>query len=437
MRLYRFSLPVLLAAIIFTAPVQASIVGNGTPGSCTESALDTALSGGGIVTFDCGAALHTITLTSEKVLSQATQIDGAGRIRLDAQGTSRHFVLSSAANYILAGLTLINGRAANADGGSVYVAGATLLMNKVSLLDNLAETAVLGGGRGGAIFARDNAQLTLSEVTAAGNHANSGGVIFTQAGTSLWLSEFVADTNHAFDEGGAISHRGSALTVVSSLFVGNFLQDAGGVGGAIQITQSGSSLRIANSTFYGNAAGAAGSALSAAKLSSNGSIDNSTFSGNVGPSAIAAWTDATLILRNTIMSSDPLVDQNCFIGSGAITDGGHNLQFGSAAAQSCGASIPVSNPLLAPLANNGGYSYTMALQAGSPAVDAGSGCEAMDQRLVARPIGPACDIGAFEAPLGAPPSNSAVAVPALDWVGLIALCALLAGLGAVHRRKFG
>jgi uncharacterized repeat protein (TIGR01451 family) len=61
---------------------------------------------------------------------------------------------------------------------------------------------------------------------------------------------------------------------------------------------------------------------------------------------------------------------------------------------------------LAPLTENGGQTQTHALQAGSPAIDAanpappGSGngaCEALDQRAVARPLGLACDIGAYEA----------------------------------------
>src|SRR3970282_626777 len=54
---------------------------------------------------------------------------------------------------------------------------------------------------------------------------------------------------------------------------------------------------------------------------------------------------------------------------------------------------------LGPLANNGGPPQTHALLAGSPAIDAGSpDCPppATDQRGVARPQGPACDIGAYE-----------------------------------------
>jgi hypothetical protein len=58
------------------------------------------------------------------------------------------------------------------------------------------------------------------------------------------------------------------------------------------------------------------------------------------------------------------------------------------------------------LANNGGPTKTVALLRGSPALNAipkgENGCAtatdriATDQRGVARPQGPACDIGAFE-----------------------------------------
>jgi hypothetical protein len=56
------------------------------------------------------------------------------------------------------------------------------------------------------------------------------------------------------------------------------------------------------------------------------------------------------------------------------------------------------NPMLGPLAANGGPTQTMALLAGSPAIDAGSNatCAATDQRGFARPAGASCDIGAFE-----------------------------------------
>jgi CSLREA domain-containing protein len=59
------------------------------------------------------------------------------------------------------------------------------------------------------------------------------------------------------------------------------------------------------------------------------------------------------------------------------------------------------DPLLGPLANNGGLTQTMALDPASPAVDAGparkrDGCPKTDQRGVRRPQGAGCDMGAYE-----------------------------------------
>jgi cysteine-rich repeat protein len=63
------------------------------------------------------------------------------------------------------------------------------------------------------------------------------------------------------------------------------------------------------------------------------------------------------------------------------------------------------DPLLGPLADNGGRTRTHALLPGSPAINAGHPgtpangdaiCPTTDQRGVVRPVGPACDIGAFE-----------------------------------------
>jgi uncharacterized repeat protein (TIGR01451 family) len=64
------------------------------------------------------------------------------------------------------------------------------------------------------------------------------------------------------------------------------------------------------------------------------------------------------------------------------------------------------DPLLGPLASNGGPTRTHALLAGSPAIDAGGGTLSSDQRGVARPQGLAPDIGAFELSDATPPQVS-------------------------------
>jgi hypothetical protein len=81
-----------------------------------------------------------------------------------------------------------------------------------------------------------------------------------------------------------------------------------------------------------------------------------------------------------------------------IQSAGHNLDSDGSCFLTATGDLPKHNPLLGPLAFNGGPTETQALLAGSPAIDAGAtdGCPQFDQRGVARPQGRACDIGAYE-----------------------------------------
>jgi hypothetical protein len=56
------------------------------------------------------------------------------------------------------------------------------------------------------------------------------------------------------------------------------------------------------------------------------------------------------------------------------------------------------DPLLGPLANNGGGTLTFELLPGSPAIDNAEPtvCPPTDQRGLPRPVGAGCDIGAYE-----------------------------------------
>ena len=75
---------------------------------------------------------------------------------------------------------------------------------------------------------------------------------------------------------------------------------------------------------------------------------------------------------------------------------GGNLQFGGTVPNSCGETIPTSNPNLVSLADNGGPTLTMRLPTGSPAINnTAANCPVYDQRGFTRSAAP-CDSGAYE-----------------------------------------
>src|SRR5690606_32377781 len=69
------------------------VIGDGTPQSCTSEAVVSAVAGGGVITFDCGEAPHTITLEeTAKVFNDTGPeivIDGGGLITLSGAGARR------------------------------------------------------------------------------------------------------------------------------------------------------------------------------------------------------------------------------------------------------------------------------------------------------------------------------------------------------------
>jgi hypothetical protein len=104
-------------------------------------------------------------------------------------------------------------------------------------------------------------------------------------------------------------------------------------------------------------------------------------------------TNATVTIRNSIIANTG------FGGDvwGPLIDAGYNICSDSTASFSATGSLNNVDPLLGPLADNGGPTPTMLLLNGSPALDAVPvGFPLVDQRGVARPQGVAADIGAVE-----------------------------------------
>jgi hypothetical protein len=218
-------------------------------------------------------------------------------------------------------------------------------------------------------------------VTGTGNQGFGGGIFSVGGGanTALSLVNTTLSGNTASSQGGGLwSGNGLTVNITNSTIFGNqaISADGSGIGGGIMRT--GGTINITNTTIANNSAGFEGGGI---------------FGGT-------ATTITNVIIANNTASNggNSIIKNNCL---DALTNGGNNLQFAANNPNDaeCGAGIPIADPLLASLVNNGGSTETVALLPGSPAIDAANNaaCPATDQRGVARPQGGACDIGAFEA----------------------------------------
>jgi hypothetical protein len=173
------------------------------------------------------------------------------------------------------------------------------------------------------------------------------------------------------------------LTIINSTLSGNTATSGSGGG-------------INN---YGGSSGNATVTITASTLSGNTAADGGGFYNYFGVLTIGD----TILAGNTAGGVESNYDDN----AGTLADGGYNL-FGNDGELTGNGTTDILftgniNTVLAPLANNGGPTQTMALVAGSPAIDAGDPAliGSPDQRgivrgSVAAGTGAASDIGAYE-----------------------------------------
>jgi CSLREA domain-containing protein len=227
-----------------------------------------------------------------------------------------------------------------------------------------------------------------------------GGIFHDAQGATLRLGRSIVNGNQGELGGGIMSQRGP-LTVVESTISGN--RAPGGQGGGILISGPANindpeSNTITNSTVSGNRSRFGGGVDTYEAVT----ITNSTVAFNTaqqpGGGLHVSGGPGPFTLKNTIVSNNSSQFagfENCDRVDFVVSQG-YNLENGT----SCGLDEPGdlnAAPMLGELANNGGFSNTHALLAGSPAINAGGDpFPANDQRGVARPQGFANDIGAYE-----------------------------------------
>ena len=437
----RAAIPVLVALLVAgflaVAPASAATVGarwqarvgpggvNGTANAAIET------SGAGTISVDlkrlARAATYTETLFRGTCAVRSTRIVTLPSLETTASGTvARTNALTAAQAALLNGgsavIRLVSGgqvycgalarqggsaivticdrahlAAAIAAGGTVRFAcdatitlTTTLAVSKPVVLDATDRSVTIdGGGKvrlfsvgGGVAFGLVN--LALQN----GRSNGAGGAVDATHGGAVSIVRSTLAGNHAASGGAVAAGRAAPVTVVASTFVGNV---AAGRGGAIDA----SNVSSTSSTFSANQAGRGGAIHAATGLT----IVSSTFSDNVASGAAIALDGGAAAVRNSILADG--TGTECVLGSSTLTDHGGNFSTDG----SCGLTqassrtdVPVASLALAPLADNGGPTQTVALLTGSPAIHAGVDCRppATDQRGVPRPPGAACDSGAFQ-----------------------------------------
>lgn len=311
--------------------------------------------------------------------------EGARKTKIDAHQTSRVFKLS-ADTAVLEGMTVtggltnvLDGEFPAGDGGGILAFQANeAILRGLDVTGNAASQN--GAGVSAPPESEERSAVTVVDSTISGNHV-TGGATEALGGGVYVLGKFAMTNSTVVGNGVETTGTGAV--------------QGGGVLLAIDPTSTEPSEgTIVNSTIAGNSVGVGG-------VAGGLSVYNPTPGTN----------SATLLVRNTIVAgnSGPAGESDCAIVAMLTSD--HNLGGDGSCMFADAGSKQGVDPQLGGLQDNGGETDTLALAAGSPALDAGTGdgCPAADQRGVSRPQGSACDIGAFELVQQAQPPAAASA----------------------------
>jgi CSLREA domain-containing protein len=271
----------------------------------------------------------------------------------------------------------------------------------------------------------------ISDVTITNGRASSGNGCFggdIRSTAILTLTRTTITAGNACSGGGLANVGPGSMTIRETAIVANVAAEGGADSGAIANIENGgvdASLTIVNSTISGNSAGNTGGILSW----SNGSatppgntvnITGSTIAGNtsnINAGGVHTAAGGTATVGSSIIAGNTNTGgaSNCGADTGGTNvSNGYNLESGTDCGFTNTGDRQSADPQLGNLGNNGGPTDTRAIPATSPAHDVvptGALCPlgSIDQRGVARPQGPACDIGAFE--LEVPPAPPPPAPP--------------------------
>jgi len=379
LRLPFFNLPVLICVALFwtlaicayASTITVININDSGPGSLRQALVDA--NDGDMIDF---AVTGTIALTNGGlVVDKSFTISGPGPTQLTVSGYVtlnagfRVFYVTPNHTVTIEGLTISRGR------GGISNDQATLTVNNCAVIYNSANRGDDGGG-----INNRSGTLTIINSTVRGNSADGGG--------------------------GGINSYDGALMITGSTIADNFALFGGG-----GVSSGSGTIEITDSTISGNTAGGGDDYIPGSGggiFAGAGTISNSTITGNTawgddfkGPGlggGVYSW--GTVATTGTVLSYNLATEGDNIYG--AISSLGYNL-----CSDVCGLSGPGdlnnTDPLLGPLTDNGGPTFTHALLPPSPAINTGDPSftppPSYDQRgsPFVRVFNGRIDIGSFEA----------------------------------------
>lgn len=354
-----------------------TVVGTGSPSSCTEQALAAAIAAGGVITFNCGPGPAVILLTHTHQFrnDMNSVVDGGNKVELRGNGTFRLFLARSAdgpwyggtppfykstrTSVTFQNITISNGRSAgtvipppppgsspscsqgvdlDGGGGMIFVRDMALHVFNSRMINNHGPT--LGPDvAGGAIYALGSLDVVISGSTFEGNDASNGGAVGTLMSDATLVGN-VFQNNHAIGRDGNYDIAASGCPIRYD----QYQTGSGGSGGAVyfggQATSRG--IAICGNTFRGNSGGpgAMGGALWGAgdQGTQDLSISQSEFEGNQGHFGGAVYVyDSRTSLTQSTFSQNTGVIGGALQGDKTALKASNNTIFGNSGTTAVGA----------------------------------------------------------------------------------------------------
>jgi hypothetical protein len=389
--------------IVLRGPIVVTTTVDGGTGSLRD-----AIGRATIITFDPtvfapGSAPHVISLGQElRDITTDLTITGPGPDILTVQpkplgDASGSFSASGTASF----QPKINIQALTMSGGNFGVVS----MNADLTLDHVVIRDIPNGGFAGVEAASSTVHVSNSLIT---NNKVDYALVFSTTNANLQNCTISGNTS-GNGIGVAISSSGGTLSATGCTISGN---SGTPNNSSIVFANGGSSLSLANCTISDNSVTSGDTILAGGPSGTIIGLFNDTIAGNAATNSVHSDSASKITFNNTIFADSGPTFSSTNGGSFSSSPGYNLSTHNDNTVLSQTTDLNGKDPMLGPLQDNGGPTFTRALLPGSLAIDKGNSIFAIDQRGFPRPVDDPnsanvggnnpTDIGAFEFQLPAP-----------------------------------